>query len=286
MKNLKLSNGKEIPQIGFGVYRMDDPVACEKTVAEAIQDGYRLFDTAAAYGNEKAVGEAIRKSGIDRSEFFITSKLWVSDYENPERGIERSLENLGTDTIDLYLLHQPVGDVYSAWRGLEKGYREGKLKAIGVSNFYPDRLEDLIMHADIMPMVNQVELHPFFQQNRAVAMMQKNGIIPMAWGPLAEGSHGIFKDQTLSQIGEAHGKSAAQVALRWNLERGAVVIPGSGKPEHMKEDMDILDFSLTDAEKDEIRTLNHDHSDIIDHRNPSVVRMLCRYHLPEKEETK
>lgn len=286
MKYLKLSNQMEMPQIGFGVFRMNDPESCEEAVTQAIEAGYRMFDTAAVYGNEEAVGNAIRRSGIDRSEFFITSKLWASNYENPEAGIEKSLENLGTDYIDLYLLHQPVGDVYSAWHGLEKGYRQGKLRAIGVSNFYPDRLEDLIMHTEIMPMVDQVELHPFFQQNRAVAMMQENGIIPMAWGPLSEGSHGIFTNEILNKIGQAHGKTAAQVALRWNLERNAAVIPGSEDPEHMREDMDILDFSLTDEEKKEISTLNQDHSDIIDHRDPSVIRMLSRYHLPEQEERK
>lgn len=286
MRYLKLSNEKEIPQIGFGVFRMDDPKDCEEAVLEAIQAGYRLFDTAAVYGNEKAVGNAIRKSGIDRSEFFITSKLWASDYENPEAGIEKSLNNLGMDYIDLYLLHQPVGDIYQAWRGLEKGYREGKLKAIGVSNFYPDRLEDLIMHAKIPPMVNQVELHPFFQQNRAVSMMAKNGILPVAWGPLAEGSHGIFDNETLNRIAKAHHKTAAQIALRWNLERGVIVIPGSTRPEHMKEDIDILDFSLTEEEKKEIALLDNDHSEIIDHRDPCVIRMLSRYHLHEQEETR
>lgn len=286
MRYLKLSNEKEIPQIGFGVFRMDDPKDCEEAVLEAIQAGYRLFDTAAVYGNEKAVGNAIRKSGIDRSQFFITSKLWASDYENPEAGIEKSLNNLGMDYIDLYLLHQPVGDIYQAWRGLEKGYREGKLKAIGVSNFYPDRLEDLIMHAKIPPMVNQVELHPFFQQNRAVSMMAKNGILPVAWGPLAEGSHGIFDNETLNRIAKAHHKTAAQIALRWNLERGVIVIPGSTRVEHMKEDIDILDFSLTEEEKKEIALLDNDHSEIIDHRDPCVIRMLSRYHLHEQEETR
>lgn len=284
MKYLQLSNQKEIPQIGFGVFRIDDLRDCEEVVTEAIQAGYRLFDTAAVYGNERAVGNAIRKSGIDRSEFFITSKLWTSDYENPERGIENSLHNLGMDYIDLYLLHQPVGDVYNAWRGLEKGYRDGRLKAIGVSNFYPDRLEDLFLHSQIKPMVNQVELHPFYQQNAAVSLMQNNDIVPVAWGPLAEGSQGIFTNEVLTRIGEAHHKTAAQVALRWNLERGVVVIPGSTDPAHMKEDMDILDFSLTEQEKDEIESLNHKYSDIIDHRDPSVIRMLSRYHLPEQEE--
>ena len=286
MEYLELRNGKKIPQIGFGVFRMDDLERCEQAVLEAIQAGYRLFDTAAVYGNEKAVGNAIRKSGIDRSEFFITSKLWASDYGNPEKGIEQSLENLGTDYIDLYLLHQPVGDVYNAWRGLEKEYREGKLKAIGVSNFYPDRLEDLLMHAEIPPMVNQVELHPFFQQNQALSFMQDHDIIPMAWGPLAEGSQGIFRNEVLTKIGKAHHKTPAEVALRWNLERGCVVIPGSVRPDHMKEDMNILDFALTEEEKKEITALDHDHSQIIDHRDPCVVRMLSRYHLPEQEETR
>lgn len=283
MKYLKLSNEKEMPLIGFGVFRMDDPQKCERAVTEAIRAGYRLIDTAAVYGNEEAVGNAIRKSGIDRSEFFITSKLWASDYDDPEKGIERSLRNLGTDYIDLYLLHQPVGDIYRAWRGLEKAYRDGRLKAIGVSNFYPDRLEDLIMHTEIRPMVNQVELHPFFQQNKAVRMMHDNDIVPTAWGPLAEGSHGIFRNETLKRIGDAHHKTAAQVALRWNLERNVVVIPGSTEPSHMKEDMDILNFSLNEEERKEIADLNQDHSDIIDHRDPCVVRMLSRYHLPQKE---
>ena len=220
-----------MPLEGFGVFQVPDPAQCEQAVLDAIESGYRLIDTAAAYMNEKAVGEAIRKCGVPREELFITTKLWVqdADYEGAKKAIQTSLDNLGLDYLDLYLIHQPMGDYIGAYRAMEEAYKEGKLRAIGVCNFYPARLADFCESVEVKPAVNQVELHPFFQQENALAFMKEYGVVPEAWGPFAEGNHGIFTHPVLTKIGEKYGKSAAQVALRWNVQRGVVVIPNSAQ---------------------------------------------------------
>lgn len=229
MEFVTLNNGVKMPLEGFGVFQVPDPAVCEQAVLDAIATGYRLIDTAAAYMNEQAVGAAIQKCGVPREELFITTKLWVQDasYEGAKRAIETSLRNLGLDYIDLYLIHQPMGDYIGAYRAMEEAYREGKLKAIGVCNFYPNRLADLCETVEVTPAVNQVELHPFFQQENALTLMKEYGVVPEAWGPFAEGNHGIFTHPVLTEIGKQYGKTAAQVALRWNVQRGVVVIPKS-----------------------------------------------------------
>lgn len=222
MEQIKLNNGVEMPLEGFGVFQVPDPAQCEQAVLDAIASGYRLIDTAAAYMNEKAVGAAIKKCGVPREELFITTKLWVQDasYEDAKKAIQTSLDNLGLDYLDLYLTHQPMGDYIGAYRAMEEAYEEGKLRAIGVCNFYPARLADLCETVKVMPSVNQVELHPFFQQENALALMKEYGVHPEAWGPFAEGNHGIFTHPVLCKIGEKYGKSAAQVALRFGSVKG------------------------------------------------------------------
>ena len=226
--------------------------------------------------NEKAVGEAIKESGVDRKDLFITTKLWVQDasYEGAKKAFETSLENLGLDYLDLYLIHQPVGDYYAAYRAMEELYKEGRVRAIGVCNFYPDRITDLTLHMDVIPAVNQVELHPFFQQESAIKNMKELGIQAEAWGPFAEGNHGIFTHPVLSAIGAKYGKSAAQVALRWNVQRGVVIIPKSTHKERMEQNIDIWDFSLSDEDVAEIAKLDIGHSEIVDHGSPAFMRML------------
>lgn len=235
MEYLTLNNGIKMPAEGFGVFQIPDFNQCEQSVSDAIESGYRLIDTAAAYMNEKAVGEAIKKSSIPREELFITTKLWVQDssYDDAKKAVQTSLDNLGLDYIDLYLIHQPMGDYIGAYHAMEELYKEKKLHAIGVCNFYPERLADLCETVSVIPAVNQVELHPFFQQDNALALMKKYGIIPEAWGPFAEGRNNIFSHPVLSGIGEKYGKSAAQVALRWNIQRGVAVIPKSTHKERM-----------------------------------------------------
>lgn len=249
MEYVTLNNGIKMPLEGFGVFQVPDPAQCKQAVLDAINSGYRLIDTAAAYMNEEAVGAAIKESGVDRSELFITTKLWVqdADYESAKKAIETSLEKLGLDYLDLYLIHQPMGDYAGAYRAMEEAYKEGKLRAIGVCNFYPARLADLCETVDVIPAVNQVELHPFFQQEDALALMKEYGVRPEAWGPFAEGNHGIFTHPVLSSIGEKYGKSAAQVALRWNVQRGVVVIPKSVHKNRMEQNMNIWDFELCEV---------------------------------------
>ncbi len=243
---------------------------------DAIASGYRLIDTAAAYMNEEAVGKAIAKCGVPREELFITTKLWVQDagYEAAKRAIQTSLHKLGLDYLDLYLLHQPMADYIGAYRAMEEAYKEGKLKAIGVCNFYPARLADLCETVEVTPAVNQVELHPFFQQENALALMKEYGVIPEAWGPFAEGNHGIFTHPVLTKIGEKYGKSAAQAALRWNVQRGVVVIPKSVHKNRMEQNMDIWDFELSDEDMAEIAKLDLGHSEIVNHDDPAFVKML------------
>ena len=276
MDTVTLNNGVVMPLEGFGVFQVPDGEVCRKSVLDAIASGYRLIDTAAAYMNEKAVGEAIKESGVDRKDLFITTKLWVQDasYEGAKKAFETSLENLGLDYLDLYLIHQPVGDYYAAYRAMEELYKEGRVRAIGVCNFYPDRITDLALHMDVIPAVNQVELHPFFQQESAIKNMKELGIQAEAWGPFAEGNHGIFTHPVLSAIGAKYGKTAAQVALRWNVQRGVVIIPKSTHKERMEQNIDIWDFSLSDEDMAEIEKLDIGHSEIVDHGSPAFMRML------------
>ena len=276
MEFVTLNNGVKLPLEGFGVFQVPDPAQCEQAVLDAIASGYRLIDTAAAYMNEKAVGEAIKKSGVPREELFITTKLWVQDasYEAAKKAIQTSLDNLGFFYLDLYLIHQPMGDYVGAYRAMEEAYKEGKLKAIGVCNFYPHRLADLCETVEVIPAVNQVELHPFFQQENALALMKEYGVVPEAWGPFAEGNHGIFTHPVLTAIGQKYGKSAAQVALRWNVQRGVVVIPKSVHKERIEQNMNVWDFQLSDEDMAEIAKLDIGHSEIVDHSDPAFVKML------------
>lgn len=276
MESVTLNNGVVMPLEGYGVFQVTDLDACEKVVLEAIQTGYRLIDTAAAYMNEEGVGRAIKASGVPREELFITSKLWVQDasYEGAKAAIERSLQKLGLDYMDLYLIHQPLGDIYGAWRAMEEAYKEGKLRAIGVCNMYPARLADFCETVDILPAVNQVELHPFFQQPRALKTMKQYGVHPEAWGPFAEGTHDIFNHPLLTAIGEKYGKSAAQVALRWNVQRGVTVIPKSVHKERMIENLNIWDFQLSEDDMAEISDLDIGHSEIVYHDDPGYIKTL------------
>lgn len=276
MEYITLSNGLKMPMEGFGVFQVEDGEACEKSVLDAIEAGYRLIDTAAAYFNEESVGRAIKKSGVSREELFITTKLWIQDagYENAKKAFQTSLDKLGLDYLDLYLIHQPFNDYYGSWRAMEELYEEGKVKAIGVCNFYPDRLTDLYVNARIKPMVNQVELHPFFAQDAAISNMKELNIVPEAWGPLAEGKHGIFTNEKLSNIASKYGKTVAQVVLRWNVQRGVVIIPKSVHKERIVENLNIWDFSLSDEEMAVVSSLDLGHSEIIDHSSPENVKWL------------
>ena len=283
MEFVTLNNGVKMPLEGFGVFQVPDPAVCTQAVIDAIESGYRLIDTAAAYMNEEAVGEAIKKCGIPRGELFITTKLWVQDasYEGAKAAFQTSLDKLGLEYLDLYLIHQPMGDYYGAWRAMEELYKEGKIKAIGVCNFYPERLTDLCIHSEITPMVNQVELHPFFQQECALKNMKELGVQPQAWGPFAEGQKGIFTHPVFTSIGEKYGKSAAQVVLRWNVQRGVVVIPKSVHKNRMEQNIDIWDFELSADDMAEIAKLDVGHSEIIDHSKPSTVKMVSGVKIHE-----
>ena len=276
MEYVTLNNGVKLPQLGFGTYQIKDPAECERAVRDAIDVGYRLIDTAASYGNEEAVGKAVRECGLPREELFVTTKLWISDtsYEGAKRGFENSMRRLGLDYLDLYLIHQPLSDYYGAWRAMTELCREGRIRAIGVCSFYPDRLADLIAFQDMPPAVNQVELHPFFQQENALALMKEYGVHPEAWGPFAEGNHNIFTHPVLTAIGQKYGKSAAQVALRWNVQRGVTVIPKSVHKERMEQNIAIWDFKLSDEDMAEIAKLDIGHSEIVDHSDPKFVQML------------
>ena len=276
MEYTMLSNGVKMPMEGFGVFQVRDPKECEQAVLDAISVGYRLIDTAASYKNEEAVGAALKKSGACRDDLFITTKLWVSDssYEGAKQAFESSLQKLGLEYLDLYLLHQPMGDYYGAWRALEELYKEGRIRAIGVCNFYPHVLADFCETVEVTPMVNQVELHPFFQQPDALTLMQEYEVQPEAWGPFAEGKHGIFTHPVLAEIGAKYGKSAAQVALRWNVQRGVIVIPKSTHRNRMEQNFDIWNFSLTDEEMAAIAPLDIGHSEIVNHFDPNFVKAL------------
>ena len=283
IQTVKLNNGVEMPLEGFGVFQVPDHAVCEQAVLDAIASGYRLIDTAAAYMNEEAVGKAVAKSGVPRGEMFITTKLWVQDasYEDAKAAIDTSLRKLGLDYLDLYLIHQPMGDYIGAYRAMEEAYKAGKLRAIGVCNCYPQILADICETVDVIPAVNQVELHPFFQQENALALMKQYGVQPEAWGPFAEGNHGIFTHPVLTGIGSKYGKSAAQVALRWNVQRGVVVIPKSVHKDRMEQNLDIWDFTLSDEDMAKIAAMDIGHSEIVDHSDPKFVQMLHQLKVHE-----
>ena len=283
MEYVTLSNGVKMPLEGFGVFQVPEADVCKQAVLDAIATGYRLIDTAAAYFNEEAVGAAIKECGVPREELFITTKLWIQDagYENAKKAFQTSLDKLGLDYIDLYLIHQPMNDYYGSWRAMEELYKEGKIRAIGVCNFYPERLADLCVNAEITPMVNQVELHPFFAQESALSTMKEFNVQPEAWGPLAEGKHGIFTHPVLTQIGEKYGKTAAQVVLRWNTQRGVVIIPKSVHKERMEENLNIWDFTLSDEDMNAIAALDLGHSEIIDHSLAETAKWLNGWKIHE-----
>ena len=283
MEYVTLNTGAKMPLEGFGAMMFDPNEAgkAEEVVYTAIKTGYRLIDTAASYMNEDAVGRAIKRAideGIvKREELFVVSKLWVQDMTSKEaaaKAIQTSLDNLGLDYIDLYLEHQAMGDYFAAWRAMEDAYKAGKLKAIGVANFFPNILCNFCEHVEVIPAVNQVELHPFFVQADALANMKNYGVQPMAWSPLAEGKHGIFTDPEMTEIGKKYGKTAAQVALRWNTQRGVVIIPKSSNPDRMAQNLDIWDFTMTDEEMEKISGKDLGHSEIINHYDPEVVKMI------------
>ncbi len=276
MQYRTLSNGVELPMIGYGTFQIRDAAQCEQCVTNALEAGYRLFDTAATYENEAAIGRALRSSGIPREGLFITTKLWVQDagYDGTLKAFDSSLKQLGLDYIDLYLIHQPFGDYYGAWRAMERLYREGAVRAIGVSNFTPERLVDLCMNQEISPMVNQIEIHPFFQQNTALRVMEDYGVVPQAWGPFSEAQKDIFHHRTLAKIADKQGRTTAQVILRWHLQRGIPTIPKTVQTARMTENLDIFDFELTAQEMERIAGMDIGHSEIIDHHCFSTARQL------------
>lgn len=285
MEFITLNTGAKMPLEGFGVFQIPDAAECEKVTYEAIKTGYRLIDTATAYGNEEAVGKAVVRAIADgittREELFITTKVWVSDMGTEEaayEAVKASLKKLGMDYADLILLHQPMRDYFAAYRGITKAYKEGLAKAIGVANFYPAILTNLCETVDVIPAVNQVELHPYFVQQSAIDNMKAYGVVPQAWGPLAEGKHGIFTDPELTAIGKKYGKAAAQVALRWNAQRGVSIIPKSVHVERMKQNIDIWDFTLTDDEMQTVAAKDLGHSEIVNHDDPAFVKFIHNYH--------
>jgi 2,5-diketo-D-gluconate reductase A len=273
--SVTLNNGVEMPILGFGVYQIP-PEDTEQAVEIALEVGYRLIDTAASYGNEEAVGRAVRSSGIPRDELFVTTKLWIQNpgEANAKAAFEGSLERLGLDHVDLYLIHQPLGDYYSFWRAMEQSHADGLARAIGVANFYPDRLVDLIEHNEVTPAVDQIETNPFFQRHADQEIMRSNGVQLEAWGGFAEGRNNLFTDPTLTDIGNAHGKSVAQVVLRWLIQRGIVTIPKSVRRERMEENLDVFDFTMTDDEMARVATMEIGASLFFDHRDPAMVSWL------------
>ena len=276
MKHIKLNNGVEMPILGFGVFQVTDDEVCERSVYEAIQTGYRLIDTAASYLNEDAVGKAIKRSGVAREELFVTTKLWVQDagYERTKKAFEKSLNRLQLDYLDLYLIHQPFGDVYGSWRAMEELYREGRIRAIGVSNFQPDRLMDLIVHNEVVPAVNQIETHPFNQQIETQKFLQENNVQMESWGPFAEGKNNIFENELLLSLAAKYDKTVAQVILRWLTQRGVVVIPKSVRKERIIENFNVFDFELSPEDMEAIVSLDTKVSSFFDHRDPAMVKWL------------
>jgi len=276
MQKVVLNSGIEMPILGFGVFQVTDTEECERSILEAIQTGYRLIDTAAAYGNEESVGKAIERSGVPREEVFVTTKLWIEDagYESAKKAFERSLKKQRLEYLDLYLIHQPFGDVYGAWRAMEELYRERRIRAIGVSNFQPDRLMDLMVHNEVLPAVNQIETHPFNQQIETQQFLCENNVQIESWGPFAEGKNNIFHDELLLSIAGKHRKSVAQVILRWLTQREVVVIPKSVRKERIEENFNIFDFKLGPEDMDAIVALDTKQSLFFDHRDPKIVKAL------------
>ena len=274
--SVTLNNGVSMPLLGFGVFQMHDAEECERSVYEAIRTGYRLIDTAASYGNEAAVGNAIKRTGVAREELFVTTKLWITDagYERTKQAFERSLQRLQLEYLDLYLIHQPYGDVYGAWRAMEELYQEGRIRAIGVSNFHPDRLMDLIVHHQVVPAVNQIETHPFNQQIETQKFLQDNTVQIESWGPFAEGKHNIFENEVLRSIANTYQKTVAQIILRWLTQRGVVAIPKSVRKERIVENLNVFDIELSQAEMAAIETLDTKTSSFFDHRDPNMVKQL------------
>ena len=276
MQKVTLNNGVEMPILGFGVFQVTDLIECERSVIDAISTGYRLIDTAQSYGNEEAVGNAIKKAGIAREDLFITTKLWIQSngYEGTRKSFENSLKKLQLDYLDLYLIHQPFGDVYGEWRAMQDLYKEGKLRAIGVSNFQPDRLMDLIVHNEIVPAVNQIETHPFHQQIETQKFLQENNVQIESWGPFAEGKNNLFHNELLAAIGKKYNKTIAQIVIRWLTQRGVVAIPKSVRKERMEENFSSLDFQLSAEDMEAIKTLDTNASLFFDHRDPAMVKWL------------
>lgn len=274
--SIKLNNGVEMPTLGFGVFQVPDLSQAEKAVSEALETGYRLIDTAAAYQNEAAVGKAIKNSSVNREDVFVTSKLWVSDfsYEGAQRGIDTSLEKLGLDYMDLYLLHQPYGDTMGAWRALQEAYKAGKIRAIGVSNFYADQLKNLELTMPIKPALNQIEVNPWYQQDSEVKFAQGEDIRVEAWAPFAEGKHDIFNNEVLKRIADKYNKTTGQVILRWLLQRGITVIPKSVHQNRMAENIDVFDFELADNDMKKIAQLDKNESQFFDHRDPVTIEQI------------
>ena len=276
MQYVTLNSGIQMPQEGYGVFQITDKKECERCVTDALETGYRLVDTAAAYYNESAVGNAIAASGIPREELFITTKLWIQDtgYENTLKAFDASLKNLRLDYLDLYLIHQPFGDYYGSWRAMEKLKQDGLIRAIGVCNFTPERLIDLCMNNEIAPAINQIEIHPFYAQQDALNVMRDYGVVPQAWGPLSEGQKDIFNNKTLKSIADKYGKTVAQVILRWHIQRGVVIIPKTVRKERMAENLDVWDFELTEHDMTVISGMDIGHSEIIDHHCWCVAKQL------------
>jgi 2,5-diketo-D-gluconate reductase A len=281
MKTVTLTNGVEMPILGFGVYQIPDAKECERSVLDAIQTGYRMIDTAASYTNESAVGMGIRNSGVARGDLFITTKLWVQDtgYERTRDAIDKSLQRLQLDYLDLYLIHQPFGDVHGSWRAMQDAYRSGKLRAIGVSNFHPDRLMDIQAFNEIPPAVNQVEVNPFQQQIDSAAFMREIGVQAQAWAPFAEGRNNLFQNDVLSGIGSRHGKSVGQVVLRWLIQRGIGALAKTVRKARMAENLAVFDFQLDDADMARIAALDTGTSSFFSHRDPAMVRWMAERRL-------
>ena len=281
MQNVLLNNGVEMPILGFGVFQIPNESECEQAVIDAIKTGYRLIDTAASYQNETAVGNAIKKSEVPRNELFITTKLWASDmgYENTKLAFQKSIDKLQLDYLDLYLIHQPYGDVFGSWRAMQELYEEGKIKAIGVANFHPDRVMDLIINSGFTPAVNQIETHPFHQQIETHQFLTDNNVQIQSWGPFAEGKNDIFNNETLKTIAVKYNKSVAQVILRWLTQRGIIAIPKSVRKERMKENFDVFTFELSETEMQTITTLDNKTSLFFDHRDPNMVKWISERKL-------
>jgi 2,5-diketo-D-gluconate reductase A len=281
MQYVTLNNGLKMPILGFGVFQIPDPKECERAVIDAIESGYRLIDTAASYMNEQAVGNGLKNSGLDREDLFVTSKLWVqhAGYERTREAIDKTLQRMQLDYLDLYLIHQPYGDVHGSWRAMEEAYRDGKLRAIGVSNFQPDRLMDIIAFNEVAPAVNQIEVNPFHQQADSVAFMQDNGVQAEAWAPFAEGRNNLFENELLTGIAAKHGKTIGQVVLRWLVQRNIVVLAKTVRRERMAENLDVFDFALDDADLAGIAMLETGTSSFFSHRDPAIVKWMSERRL-------